>query len=160
MEKKERRTWWVTFISTILILGAFAVAALILSNIGVRVYQNVVLANDNNFELRTSLNYVATKVRQNETYDSVTMFEKDGVEVLALGYMSEDMKYETLIYYYNGYLCEHLRDEGADFELNYGFEMIEIAGYTMELNENTLTLTAENNAGETENLILTLRTGR
>jgi len=79
---------------------------------------------------------------------------------LSLGYMSNDTKYETLIYYYNGYLCEHLREEGADFELNYGLEMIEIADFIINMEGNTVALTAINNAGETENLTLTIRTGR
>ena len=161
MEKKKRNTWWVSFLSTILILGAFAIAALILANIGVRVYQNVVLANDNNFELRTSLNYVATKVRQKDTIDSVKIIQKDGIDILVLGYDVDGNTNETLIYFNNGNLCEHIQEAGSEFELNYGFQMIEISSFSMELDEDGyLHLTAQNKAGESDELYLYLRAGR
>lgn len=160
-DTNTKKSWWINFISTILILGAFLIAALVLANVGIRVYQNVVLANDNNFELRTSLNYVATKVRQKDTVDSVRIEKKDGVDVLILGYEYEGSINETIIYFYNGYLREHIRTGDSDYSLDFGIEIMEIADFKMELiNDNFLKLIATNSAGEQDELILYLRAGR
>jgi len=159
MQKNSAKSWWVGFIGTIVILGAFAIAALVLSNVGIRVYQNVVLANNENFELRTSLNYVATRVRQKDTAESIRMENIKGVDALIMSYKAgTGYTNEVIIYYYDGYLREHIRLAGDPFELNYGIEMIEISDFAMKLEGNTLTLKATNKAGEEDSLTLTLRT--
>jgi hypothetical protein len=160
MNQADKKSWWVSFISTTVILGAFAIAALVLSNIGIQVYKNVVLANDENFELRTSLNYVATKVRQKDTADSVRMEDKEGTKVLVLDYESNGSINETLIYFYDGYLREHITEAGADYSLDFGFEMIEISDFNMYIEGNCLYMTAENSVGDREQMILSLRSGR
>lgn len=160
MNQADKKSWWVSFISTTVILGAFAIAALVLSNIGIQVYKNVVLANDENFELRTSLNYVATKVRQKDTADSVRMEDKEGTKVLVLDYESNGSINETLIYFYDGYLREHITEAGADYSLDFGFEMIEISDFNMYIEGNCLYMTAENSVGDREKMILSLRSGR
>ncbi len=159
MQKNNAKAWWVGFIGTIIILGAFAIAALVLSNVGIRVYQNVVIANNENFELRTSLSYVATRVRQKDTADSVRIEEINGVPTLVLSYQA-DTGYtnETLIYYYDGYLREHIRMAGDAFDLSYGFEMIEVSDFKMQLEGSLLTMTAVNKAGESDSLSIALRT--
>ena len=63
-ERQEKKTWMVSLISMILILGFFAISCLFLMNVGVQVYRRIVTANNDNFQLRTSLSYTATKGRQ------------------------------------------------------------------------------------------------
>lgn len=155
MEKKERKTWMVQFISTIFILGIFALASLFLTNIGVKVYKNIVITNNNNFELRTSLSYIATKIRQADTMGEVYLTKKDGTDVLVIGEWIDGNKYETLIYYYNGFLCEHYREAETEYTLDYGMEMIQIADFSMKQDEGGMFIfTASNQAGETEELKL------
>jgi hypothetical protein len=161
MEKKYHKAWMVNFISIILILGIFAISCLILTNIGIRVYQNVVLANDNNFELRTSLSYVATKIRQTDTEGYPKIEQKDGVDVLVLGEEIDGSIFETLIYHMDGNLYEIYHEAGADYELDYGQETMEIQDFTIQLaNTGMVTFTATNHAGEQETLTVSLRTRR
>ena len=160
MNKHSNALWWVGFIGTVLILGAFAISSLVLANVGIQVYHNVVKSNNEDFELRTSLNYVATRVRQIDN-GTARMIKKDGIDALKLEYEgSTGYVYEVYIYYYDGYLREHTCLTGDPFELDYGFEMIEISDFRIELDTGkTLKMTAKNKAGETESMVLTLRTG-
>lgn len=158
MERHSSGLWWVGFIGTVLILGAFAISSLVLTNVGIGVYKNVVSSNNENFELRTSLNYVATRVRQKDSDGRIDVIDKDGTKALKLSYMgSSGYEINVYIYHYNGYLREHMCLEGDPFELSYGFEMIEIEDFDMELDGSLLKLSASNHAGESESLMLTLR---
>lgn len=160
MEQKNHKSWMVNFISVILILGVFAVSCLVLMNIGIRVYMNIVVANNNNFELRTSLSYVATKVRSNDMDGYPKLEDKDGTQVLILGETLDHRIYETLIYYLDGVLYEIYQEQGNEYELDYGTEMMEIADFTITMTEDgMLKLTACNQAHEEETLILSLRSG-
>lgn len=154
---QDKKTWMVSLVSTVFILGIFAVACLFLVNIGVQVYRNVVVANQDNFELRTSLSYVATKVRQADKAGCVQIKQVDGVDILVLTEEDGDEQYETNIYYYEGWLYEHFMEKGDWFEPGYGMETFEIDAFSMEETENgVLCFTARNRSGDIEELTLVL----
>lgn len=157
-DNQAKETWMVSLISMVFILGIFAVSALFLVNIGVQVYKNIVTANNDNFELRTSLSYVATKVRQADSAGMVELREMDGLRVLVLGEENEDGAFETYLYFWDGYLYEHFMEKGGFFEPGYGMETFEAASFWMEqTGEGQLYFKAENSAGDTQELYLTLR---
>lgn len=160
-ENQGKKAWMVSLISMIFILGIFAVSALFLVNIGVQVYKNVVTANNDNFELRTSLSYMATKVRQADCEGMVELRDIDGVRVLVLGEEDEDGAFETYIYFWDGYLYEHFMEKDGYFEPGYGMETFEVSSFRMEETDaGQLYFKAENGAGDTEELYLSLRTMR
>ncbi len=157
-DNQAKETWMVSLISMVFILGIFAVSALFLVNIGVQVYKNIVTANNDNFELRTSLSYVATKVRQADSAGMVELREMDGLRVLVLGEENEEGAFETYLYFWDGYLYEHFMEKGGFFEPGYGMETFEAASFWMEqTGEGQLYFKAENSAGDTQELYLTLR---
>lgn len=129
-------------------------------NIGVKVYKNIVISNNENFELRTSLSYVATKIRQTDTKDLTFVEEKEGVPILVLGEKIDENIYQTLIYYYNGHLCELYLAQGMDYELDYGMEVMEIEDFSFQIEDGRVQLSAKNKAGDKETLSLSLRAGR
>ena len=161
MERHSNGLWRVGFIGTVVILGMFAISSLFLTNVGIQVYHNIVRSNNDNFELRTSLNYVATRIRQKDNINGVSITQKDGVDVLTLSYISKSTGYlyHVYIYYYDGYLREHLCLDGDPYELIYGFEMVEAKDFSFRLDGNVLTLSAENEAGDREELVMTMRSG-
>ena len=161
MEKKNQKSWMINFISIIVILGIFAISCLILINIGIKVYQKVVLANDHNFELRTSLSYVATKLRQTDTIGYPYIEKKDGVDVLFLGEEIDGNIYETLIYYQDGSLYEIFQEKASEYELDYGQETMDIADFSFDItSRGMILLTAKNSAGDEETLMVSIRTRR
>ena len=159
-KKARSRSTLVNTGSTLVIIALFAISALVLMGAGLQVYKNVVLAANENFELRTSLSYVATKVRQADKSGMVSVRDIDGTTVLALGEDLDGEYYETYIYFMDGYLYELLQPADMEPELDFGFETMEIDAFTISQQDGTITLTAGNSAGETESLTVTLRTAR
>lgn len=154
---KNSSRWIINFIGTILLLGMFAVGALILMNVGVRVYNNVVTTNNNNFTLRTSLNYIATKVRSCDVRNAVEVVSFGDGNALCLTDKSGDGTYRTYIYLYNGRLCEVIESEGHSVEPDYGFDILEISKFDVTEANGKVSLYIENIAGENEKLTLSLR---
>jgi hypothetical protein len=158
---KLHKSWMVNLFSIILILGSFTLASLLLIDTGMCTYKNIVLANNDNFKLRTSLSYIATKVRQTDTLDSAYLEKKSRTDVLVLGEKIEGKNYETRIYYYKGYLYELFTEKGMEYDLTYGMPMIEISNFKMEeTKEGFLRFTAINKEGDSQMLLLSPRSGR
>lgn len=159
--KNNQQVSKISRVGIAILFFVFALSGVLLVTIGLNVYKNIVLANDGNFELRTSLSYVATKIRQNDTLGKTSIKEKDGVTVLVMGEEVEGEVFETLIYHYDGYLRELYKEKDAEYELNYGFEIMEVEDFAIEeTEEGLLILKAENKAGDTQTLSISLRTKR
>lgn len=160
-EEQGKKAFMAGLISMVFLLGIFAVASLFLINIGVQVYKNVVIANNDNFELRTSLSYLATRVRQADQTGMVEIREEDGIKILVLGEENEDGEFETCLYFWDGLLYEHFMEKGGYFEPGYGMETFEVESLIMEQKASgQLYFRATGGGGDTEELYMTLRAGR
>ena len=160
-EEQGKKAFMAGLISMVFLLGIFAVASLFLINIGVQVYKNVVIANNDNFELRTSLSYLATRVRQADQTGMVEIREEDGLKILVLGEEKEDGEFETCLYFWDGFLYEHFMEKGGYFEPGYGMETFEVESLIMEQKASgQLYFRATGGGGDTEELYMTLRAGR
>ena len=159
-EEQGKKAFMAGLISMVFLLGIFAVASLFLINIGVQVYKNVVIANNDNFELRTSLSYLATRVRQADQTGMVEIREEDGIKILVLGEENEDGEFETCLYFWDGFLYEHFMEKGGYFEPGYGMETFEVESLIMEQKASgQLYFRATGGGGDTEELYMTLRAG-
>lgn len=153
MRKQTEKGWIVNFICSILLLGIFAVGALLLLNVGVRVYKNIALNNAENYKLRTSLSYVATKLRQTDAQGCVSLEERQELPVLVLREMDGDLEMETLIYFYQGSLREVYQMAGANFRPDSGGVIVEAAEFSMTLGENGMVhMTAKNKNADQQSL--------
>ncbi|MDO5291217.1 MAG: DUF4860 domain-containing protein [bacterium] len=164
MEQGNRKSFFVNFICIIGILGSFAVFSLVLANVGVRVYKNIVLENTDNYKLRTSLAYVTTKVRQMDEEGKVYIDKREGIDMLVMGHVIDDVEYETLIYYDEGKLYETLQEKGSELHLLHNGEeneIMEVNAFTMqEKSNNLLIFTAKDSKGNEESITLNVRTRR
>ena len=160
-EEQGKKAFMAGLISMVFLLGIFAVASLFLINIGVQVYKNVVIANNDNFELRTSLSYLATRVRQADQTGMVEIREEDGIKILVLGEENEDGEFETCLYFWDGFLYEHFMEKGGYFEPGYGMETFEVESLIKKQKASgQLYFRATGGGGDTEELYMTLRAGR
>lgn len=162
MEQTERKSFLVNFICAIGILGTFATVSLVLAYVGVGVYKNIVAENAQNYKLRTSLSYVATKVRQLDADNKIYIEKREGIDVLVMEQEIENEPYETLIYFYQGHIYEVFHEKGQGLYLpDGGCEILEIDQFTMEQREsNLLYFNAKEVDGQEESITLNLRTRR
>lgn len=158
MKRQEQKLWMINFVGILAILGVFAVGSLVLCNVGIRVYKNIVVNNNENFKQRTSLLYMATKIRQYDRADAVSMKEIDGTNVLVLQ-EPDNTEYETYIYFQDGVIKELLTEKANPAELNAGLKVVEVADFQISMLENNqLHMTSVDAEGNKEELTITLRT--
>ena len=121
-----------------LIYGMFALFSLFLVVIGARIYRRVVSVSEENASVRSSCLYVTNKIRMNS--GAVCLEQREGYYVLVLEETSRLGDYETLIYYYNGALCENYQAAGRTFAPEAGEPITEIAQVVFEEEEPGLLL--------------------
>lgn len=156
MNLKKRNSWMINYMAILSLLCIFIVGSLILMNVGVHVYKNIVESNGQNFRLRSSLSYVATKVRQYDKTDAICVEEKDGIQMLVLKEQIDGVEYETRIYSYDGALRELFQEKGMEYKPADGLEIMEIMDFQVEKDKNHLLFTAIDQ-NEQENLQITLK---
>lgn len=145
------------YIFILILLCVFAAGSLLAVILGANVYREVTSDVDDNFQVRTTLSYLSTKIRQGDDCDAVRVEEKDGVNALVLESFDGEELCETWIYAYDGFLCETYFAKGTPFELEYGLQMIPSYGLNIEMNGRMIYLQAANQKGEWRSLTLSLR---
>ena len=141
---KRRNAWIANYASMLALLCVFIIGSLALMNVGVHVYKNIVENNAENFRLRASLSYMATKVRQYDAVDTISVQEEEGVPMLVFQEELEGATYLTKIYCYDGNMMELFQEEGLEHDLQ------------IEQQGNQILLTAMD-GGKKESLTLSLR---
>lgn len=153
----KRRQNTMGIAATLCVFALFAVLSLVLINVGVRVYKNVVLANNANFELRTSLSFLATRVRQSDEAGMVDVKEIDGRTALVLSEEMDGDIYDTLIYFQEGAVYELLTVRGFEADYEGAFQILEVDDLKIEkLSDSMICFTATNYSGVSEKLCVSL----
>lgn len=106
---KKKHTTDFLFILTL--FGLLTLCSLCIMGFGLRIYRNTVAATEDNSQIRTSLTYVAEKLRQNDHEGGVSLGEVEGSSALVLHTTYNDVSYCTYIYYYQGGLRELMTRE-------------------------------------------------
>ena len=118
--------------------GIFALFSLFLVIMGAKIYRHVVAVGDENASVRSSCLYVANKVRMNT--GTMSLEQREGYYVLVLRETRDLEDYETLIYYYDGALCENYQAAGRSFSPEEGEPVSQIAQVVFEEEEPGLLL--------------------
>lgn len=142
----------------LILLCIFAVGSLLLVVLGANVYKNISQNVDSNFQLRTTLSYITTKVRQNDDINSIKVVEKQGTTALVLESFDGIEASETWIYEHQGSLCEVYIAKGTDFNLEDGLAIIPSHGLEIAMEEDILTISASDNEGQRDSLSIVPRT--
>ena len=132
MKQRLENNHMIDLLFTLALFCVFAASALFVVMIGANVYKTTVKQMNDNYSSRTSLSYVAEKIRQNDTTCDVTLGQMDGLTSLILHQTYNDVDLYTYIYEQDGYLKElFIRgDQTADADA--GQSMIRVRVFTME----------------------------
>lgn len=137
----------------------FSLLAMTLVVVGGRVYKNLDSSTNDNFDMRTTLSYVATKIRQGDERDAIHVDNKLGVPALVISERIDNSTYETWIYHYEGALYENYVETSVSFLASEGTKLLDIAEFNVEISDNgKIILSSTNKNGRTEQLIIVLRT--
>lgn len=142
----------------LLLLCIFAFGSLFVVIFSIDAYQNISDKMNNNFKQITPLSYVASKVRQSDTSDSIKLEDKEGLTALVIKSEDNNEICETWIYNYDGYIYEIYISEGTEFSLSDGNAIFENNKIEFSIiNNNLLSIYIYNEDNISMNLTLALR---
>lgn len=144
-----------------IITWVFAICSMALVAVGIMEYKNIAVTSLETYKLRTSLSYVATKVRQGDGEGAVELRNINGTDMLLLCENVNGTSYETAIYWYDGVLREHYHEKGAEFSPKSGFEVVAVTSFVFEKSEEGLfKITASDVDGCVESMYLCVNSYR
>ncbi len=135
MKSDQERSKKIYNLCMNLVTGVFALCGMALIAVGVLEYKNIAMSARDTYTCRTSLSYVATKVRQCDSEGSVTIKEVSGTPMLLLYEEEDGAEYETAVYWYDGALREYYHDKDEAFSLQNGFEVVPVEGFDIKMAE-------------------------
>lgn len=153
---KRRNAWIANYAGMLSLLCMFIVGSLALTSVGVYVYKNIVENNAQNYQLRVSLSYVATKVHQYDTSGQISVEEENGIPILVLRESLDSGNYRTMLYCYKGKMRELFQEEGLSYSLEDGMEVMELDQLKIKQDGKQIFVEAIEN-GEQEQLVLNIR---
>ncbi len=147
---------------TFALFGLFVLLSLLIVVIGVDGYRGVVNASDRVGELRTTLGYVAGKLRSDAASDGIRFEEVEGVQAMVLTERYEDRTFDTYIYHMDGALYELSLIAGyADFFPEDGWRLSTVADFSAELEQdNLINLKVTTADGHTQTMHVAMRAAK
>lgn len=147
----------------LLLFAVFAVCILSVLLTSADTYRRLSGRDQGSYDRRTAAQYITTKVRQADRQGAVSVRSFDGQAALVLGEEIDGEQYETLIYYYDGYLRELFTSAGGEMLPEDGEKIMEAGSflvYDHEPAEGRLSLRIQASDGTWEELTLCLRAGK
>lgn len=159
MNKNQSR-WKIESLMTFLVFGLFSVCVLMLLLMGANVYRRLAVQGQTEYEGRTAVQYLTTKVRQADSLDGIGAEEFGGLESLVRKEEIDGTVYKTWIYCYNGYLMELFASADSGLEPEHGDKILEAKDMKVRLEDGLLQIEITTPQGETESLKLHVRSGK
>ncbi|MBQ3796325.1 MAG: DUF4860 domain-containing protein [Butyrivibrio sp.] len=111
----------------------FLISALTVIAIGASIYKKNVETTGENYSQRVSFAYVTEKVRQADQKGLVFVDQRFGENALILQQKVGETLYDTIIYDYEGYLCElFVRDDLGTVYPNSGQKILQVGSFDIE----------------------------
>jgi len=140
----------------LLLFGVFAACILAVLLTGAGAYRRLTLRDQEAYTRRICTQYIATKVRQADAGEGVSLTDVQGAQALVLG---GDAEYVTYIYCYDGWLRELHTWSQQPMSLGDGQELVQAEGLDLSLEDGLLTVRVAGAQGVEDTLLLSLRSG-
>lgn len=150
----------IDLLFTLALFCVFAASALLVVLIGADVYESSARGMDRNFDLQTSLHYVAAKVRQCDAAGAVHAGELGGAPALIIEQEFGGEVYRTYLYAWEGSLCElfTVMDDPSPVD---GTPITKVPAFEVEqVNPRLLRVSCPDADGRDAQLYLSLRSGK
>lgn len=112
-----------------LLLGVFAVFSTLMVLLGAQLYRGIVSETEQASTRRILRSYVTNAARGNDAADMIHVESMNGTDVLVFEWKDDEVKYQTMVYYYDGYLRELFTGVDQPFEPDYGEEICEAQAF-------------------------------
>ena len=144
----------------LLVFAVFVVSVLLVLLTGADVVQKLNERDQRSYDHRTVVQYLTTRVRQADAEGSIAVRDQEDRNVLVLTEEIEGTCYETLVYCYDGYLCELFVEAGVDMELEFGEWILPVRDMRCRDEGTHLVFDLQLNSGEEQQMLLARRSQR
>ena len=129
---KSGKSHTIDVIFVLAIACAFAASILMVLMLGVNVYGHIQDTSNSEFNKRVCLSYITAKVHSNDSYGEVTAGVFGDVPALFLEEEFDGVKYNTIIYTYDGWLRELFCERDNSLSPDSGTPVLEIDSVSFE----------------------------
>lgn len=145
------------FVISLLLM--FLISALTVIAIGANIYKKNVEKTSENYSQRVSFAYVTEKVRQADQKGLVFVEERFGKNTLVMQQEIGGVLYDTIIYDYEGYLCElFARNDLGTLYPQSGQKILEINSFDIEeVADGLLSATLTDDTGNEESIFIAIK---
>lgn len=144
---------------TVLLLGLFALTAIFVAVMGVKVYANSAEKMQANFDTRTSIVYLSEKIRTCPD-DGFSVRELNGATALVLSEEVDGHNYESWLFVADGKLCECTVSEGGTILPGAAQHIMPLESFDAQLVSGGIELTVVTAAGDRDTTFISGRTGQ
>lgn len=137
----------------LLLFGVFAACLLVVLLTGAGAYKRLNVRDEEAYARRTCMQYVANRVHQAPKPADVTVEPFGDSDALAI---ADSDDFITRVYYYDGYLMELYSSASYTLNPQDGERVMEIGGLDLLLEDEMLTVTLTDTAGEDYEMVLAL----
>ena len=159
MNKENNGKHIIDGVFVICLMLMFLISALTVIAIGANIYKKNVEKTTENYSQRISFAYVTEKVRQADQKGMVFVEERFGKNALIMQEEISGVKYDTIIYDYEGYLCElFARNDLGTVYPQSGQKILPINSFDVEeVTDNLLTATITDDGGNEESVFIAVK---
>ena len=150
----------------LILFAVFAMTVVAVLALGANSYQKLVERDNDGYNKWIVTSYVAAKIRSNDVRGKIQVGgfasaeEEDGIETLHLYRESEGEKYDTRIYYYDGYIYELFTLADLHFDPEAGNVVMEARRLSFEREGDVVHITSVDTEGRTNTAAVSLRSER
>lgn len=154
-----KRTFNAETFCVLALMLLFLSISLLLVALGTNVYKTVVRSMNDNYEFRTSLSYVATKIRQGDEAGKLAFRPLNGINALVMEEEHDGIVYQTWIYHYNKGLYEMFAEKNTPFQPQDGMRIMDVESFEIKpVAPKLLSLTAKDDKGKSLELMVAIKT--
>lgn len=139
---KENRHRSTQTLLILLIFSMFALSSLLLVFIGADAYQKVSRSLTANHQMRTSLSYVANKIRTAEGEPNLKLETMEQTKALVIDSEYENEVFKTYLYCHDGYLMEFFAGAEDPFLPDSGEKLTELHDFSVTQSGGLFLITA------------------
>ena len=148
------------FLLVLLVFAVFMVSALLVLLSGADIVQGITQRDQKNYEQRTAVQYIATRVRQADQAGAVSVRTTEMGDSLILAEEIDGIRFETIVYCYDGYLREMFYASGLDAGAEFGEKILPAEQFYVSDCGDYLDLDITFADGQTRSMILRIRSER
>lgn len=104
--RREKTAHIIDLFFAITLFGVFAISAIMVVFLGIKIYETTVNDMSRNFTSRTAVSYIREKLRQSDMEGSVSIEEVDGLPTIVIQSVNDNGIRKVYINSYAGYLRE------------------------------------------------------